>query len=223
MDSMQSIHDLLSCGKEPTFFATNEVSMFSGAIEAEIAALTERYGAPQRSLAVLEDDRFDPYVMTDRYGEVCMVIRRPNGRLITMRKEVYPPGVFRLPTGGIRHGEAIHAALLRETAEETGLDVTISRFLCAVGYRGPADPPERIGFASFAFLLDERGGVLASHDPAERLEAFGALAPHELPTLAAHLEQLSATRARAIGGRWQSWGRFRAVIHRAVATALETV
>lgn len=197
--------------------------MFSEAIEAQLAALTPRYGTPKRMLVELADQRFDPYVQTDRYGEVCMVIRRPNGGLITMRKDVYPPGVFRLPTGGIRHGEAIYDALLRETAEETGLEVQVTQLLCAVAYRGPDDPPQRIGFASFAFLLDEIGGELAAHDPDERVEAFGLALPHDLPALAAHLEQLSAVEDRAIGGRWQSWGRFRAVIHRAVADALLSI
>jgi ADP-ribose pyrophosphatase YjhB (NUDIX family) len=194
--------------------------MFPEAIKAEIDDLATRYGTPRRTLIELEDQRFDPYVLTDRYGEVCMVIRRPSGALITMRKDLYPPGVFRLPTGGIRHGEAIAAALLRETAEETGLDVQITQFLCAVAYRGPDDPPDRIGFTSFAFLLDEIGGELASHDPDERLEAFGFVPPQDLPQLAERLEQLSATHDRAIGGRWQSWGRFRAVIHREVARML---
>lgn len=194
--------------------------MFPDAIEAQIADLTQRYGAPRRVHVALADQRFDPYVMSDRYGEVCMVIRRLDGGLITMRKDVYPASVFRLPTGGIRHGEAIYDALIRETAEETGLDVAVRRFLCAVAYRGPDDPPTTIGFASFAFLLDEIGGELAANDPDERVEAFGSVRPDDLPHLAAHLEQLSATEDRAIGGRWQNWGRFRAVIHRAVAEAL---
>ncbi len=195
--------------------------MFPSAIEDQLTELTAQYGTPQRLLVQLEDQRFDPYELTDRYGEVCMVIRRPSGALITMRKDVYPPGVFRLPTGGIHHGESIIDALLRETAEETGLDVVISRFLCAVAYRGPDDPPQVIGFSSFAFLLDEIGGMLAAQDPDERVEAFGFLPPPELPNLAQSLEQLSATYARAIGGSWQSWGRFRAVIHRVVGECLQ--
>jgi 8-oxo-dGTP pyrophosphatase MutT (NUDIX family) len=194
--------------------------MFPPFIEQQIRTLADTYGSPQQAVITLADQRFDPYAMTDRYGEVCMVIRRPSGHLITMRKSVYPPGVFRLPTGGIHHDEAILTALLRETAEETGLDVQVQRFLCAVGYRGPADPPDQIGFASFAFLLDELGGTLAPQDSTEQLEAFGFLHPHELPTLAGHLEQLDPVMDRAIGGKWASWGRFRAVIHRAVATAL---
>lgn len=197
--------------------------MFPDVIEDQIGELATRYGTPRRTLVELEDQRFDPYVLTDRYGEVCMVIRRPDGSLITMRKDLYPPGVFRLPTGGIRHGEAIGGALLRETAEETGLDVRVAQFLCAVAYRGPDDPTDRIGFTSFAFLLDEIGGELASHDPDERLEAFGFAPPQELPQIAANLEQLSATHDRAIGGTWRSWGRFRAVIHREVARVLLSI
>ena len=64
-----------------------------------------------------------------------MVVRRPNGKLITAKKTFYPPGAFRLLTGGVGHGELIAAALLREVAEETGLDVVVRRFLAVIEYQ----------------------------------------------------------------------------------------
>lgn len=188
---------------------------------AEIAALADRYGAPARVAAHLSDAAFDPLTRTDRIGEVCMVIRRPNGRLLTMRKEIYPPGVFRLPTGGIAPDEPVEAALLREVTEETSLEVSIRRFLAVIAYHVP--DTATAAFYTFAFLLDERGGSLAAQDPHERVEAFREIAPEELPSLAARLEQLEPRRDRAIGGDWRAWGAFRAVTHRAVAEALNGV
>ncbi len=187
---------------------------------AEISALATRYGAPARVEAHLRDTVFDPLTRTDRIGEVCMVIRRPSGRLLTMRKEIYPPGIFRLPTGGIAPNESIHAALLREVAEETSLRVTINRFLATIAYSFASAATGEPVFYTFAFLLDEQGGTLAVQDPHERVEAFHEIAPDELPAIAARLEHLAPHHDRAIGGNWRAWGAFRAVTHRVVAEAL---
>src|SRR5690242_15701485 len=104
-------------------------------IEAQIDALAERYGKPRRVAAVLQAYPASPLSMTDRFGEVCMVIRRPSGRLITAVKTFYPAGAYRLLTGGIHHGELVETALLRETQEETGLDVAVRRFLAVIEYQ----------------------------------------------------------------------------------------
>jgi 8-oxo-dGTP pyrophosphatase MutT (NUDIX family) len=214
------------------------------AVETEIADLAVRYGQPQRVAVELTGAPFSPLTLEDRHGEVCMVVRRPNGKLITAKKTFYPAGAFRLLTGGVDHGEPIADALLREVAEETGLDVVVRRFLAVIEYqvRGMRDkrsaggsygweigeripiphPPSPIpsNFATFAFLLDEIGGTLLAHDPGERIETFRELAVVELPALAKTLELLPDTRDDEIDGSWRDWGRFRAVAHRAVYSAL---
>jgi len=183
------------------------------AIEADIHALAMRYGTPHRIVAPLDGASFDPVARSDRYGEVCMVVRRGNGRLITAIKTFYPAGCFRLLTGGVAHGETIEAALQREVEEETGLQTVIRRFLAVIVY-----PPQR--FATFAFLLDERGGELGSRDPHERIAAFREIDVAELPLLAATLEAAPDRFDDEIGGNWREWGRFRAIVHRVVYQAL---
>src|SRR3954451_5508665 len=115
--------------------------MLAPTVEAEIASLSARYGQPRRVTAELNSWQFSPLTMDDRYGEVCMVVRRPNSKLITAKKTFYPAGAFRLLTGGVDHGELIAAALLREGAEKTGLDVVVRRFLAVIEYdlRGMGD------------------------------------------------------------------------------------
>ncbi|HEY1012398.1 MAG TPA: NUDIX hydrolase, partial [Herpetosiphonaceae bacterium] len=187
-------------------------------VQAELSQLAERFGQPLIEAAHLGDSgSFAPLGKPDRFGEVCMVVRRADGSLITARKEYYPPHIFRLLTGGIGHGEPVHDALLRETAEETGLDVTVERFLAALSYR-LADEPEP-SFYTFAFLLQERGGTLGAVDPDERVAAFRMVPPAGLAALAEALEQLTGSDDHEIGGSWRDWGRFRALGHRLVAAA----
>lgn len=196
--------------------------MLNGEIEAQVRELAAQYGEPQRVHAELRSQLFSPISESDRYGEVCMVIRRPNGRLISAIKTFYPAGAHRLLTGGINHGEAIETALLREVWEETGLEVAVARFLAVIEYwladhERANDEPR---FATFAFLLDERGGVLAPHDPNERLAEYRELTVEELPVVARTLANIGAGYDDEIGGRWSEWGQFRAVVHEAVYEAL---
>lgn len=216
--------------------------MLAPAIETEIADLAARYGQPRRVAVDLTGAAFSPLILEDRHGEVCMVVRRPNGKLITAIKTFYPAGAFRLLTGGVGHGEPIAEALLREVAEETGLDVVVQRFLAVIEYQlrgrsgladgsqgraelasapNPQPPaPSSHSFATFAFLLDETGGTLQVRDAGERIGAFRELAVADLPALAETLEKVPDTRDAEIEGSWRDWGRFRAVAHRVIYAAL---
>ena len=192
-------------------------------VQAELVELAERFGQPRMHLAPLDPaGLFDPLNNTDRYGEACMVVRRPNGRLLTAKKTFYPEGCSRLLTGGIHHGERVLDGLLRETQEETGLEVVVRRFLAAVAYHLPGQQEKPL-FYTFAFLLDEVGGVLGCLDENEQVEYFREIAQDELPEHAEFLAHLAHSYSPELGnGRddWADWGRFRAVIHQQVWEAL---
>jgi ADP-ribose pyrophosphatase YjhB (NUDIX family) len=188
-------------------------------LEREVADLAARFGEPRR-LAVLIRPFFDPVQNPDRIGEVCMVVRRPNDKVLLSIKTFYPRGAYRLPTGGIHHGERILDALRRETAEETGLKTEVRRFLAAIAYRSvsaPAGPPI---FHTFAFLLDETGGVLSTRDVKERIEGWIEVDPSALGDVADRLERVTSEHSQDIGGKWSDWGHFRAVVHRAAGEEL---
>lgn len=187
-------------------------------VRREVDALARRYGAPRMATATIPDAFEDPIRNPDRYAEVCMVIRRPNGKLLLSIKTFYPRGAYRLPTGGIHHGEAVLDALVREGHEETGLDLEVRRFLAHIAYRG-ASGEERL-FHTFAFLLDERGGTLGALDASERIEDWREVEVAELPEVAAFLDDLHTSGTLDIGGDWRAWGKFRAVVHRVVHETL---
>ncbi len=188
----------------------------SAAAREELADLAGRLGEPLEREVVLDDVAFDPLTKRDRTGEVCMVVRRTNGRLLASIKTFYPRGAYRLPTGGIRADESIEAALLRETREETGLEVALRRYLAHLEYRAArgAEPV----FHTFAFLLDETGGTLGVLDPDERIEGYSEVRAEDLPAMAERLRSISDERGEV--GSWRSWGIFRAAVHVAVHEAL---
>jgi len=186
------------------------------AMRTEMAILGDRFGAPIQRAAPLDQIAFDPVGNPARFGEVCMVVRRPSGTLLLSTKTFYPPGAHRLPTGGIDAGEAILDAVLRETDEETGLTVELQRFLAAITYLdGPGGPPI---FHTFAFLLAERGGTLGPLDLHEQISEYIEIRSPELPAVADRLATLRDDAAP--GATWSAWGRFRSVVHRVVAEAL---
>jgi 8-oxo-dGTP pyrophosphatase MutT (NUDIX family) len=52
--------------------------------------------------------------------------------LALIAKHSYPPGLFRIPGGGLEPGEALVAGAVREALEETGLPYTPQRYLLRV-------------------------------------------------------------------------------------------
>jgi NAD+ diphosphatase len=182
-------------------------------IDKEISELAARFGEPRR-IDVAIRPFFDPVQNPDRFAEVCMVVRRPNGKVLLSIKTFYPRGAHRLPTGGIHHGERILDALVRETAEETGLETEVRRFLGAIAYRAVSAPQGPPIFHTFAFLLDEVGGILETRDTEERIEEWIEVDPTELGDVADRLERVTSAYSEDIGGRWSDWGRFRAIVHR---------
>jgi 8-oxo-dGTP pyrophosphatase MutT (NUDIX family) len=184
-------------------------------LETEIAELAARYGEPRR-VEVLIRPFFDPVQRPDRFAEVCMVIRRRNGKLPLSIKTFYPRGAYRLPTGGIHHGERIQDALRRETEEETGLETETKRFLAWITYRpvsAPLGPPL---FHTFAFLLDEVGGRFHTADVEEQIEDWIEVEPRAIGDVADRLDRIASAPSKDIGGDWADWGRFRAIVHRVV-------
>jgi len=184
-------------------------------LEEEIALIAARFGEPRRVDALIRPF-FDPIQRPDRFAEVCMVIRRRNGKVPLSIKTFYPRGAYRLPTGGIHHGERILDALSRETEEETGLETVTERFLAWITYRPVSAPDAPPLFHTFAFLLDEVGGRFHTRDLEEQIEEWLEVEPAALGDVADRLDRVASAPSKEIGGDWADWGHFRAVVHRVV-------
>lgn len=51
------------------------------------------------------------------------------GRFAVIAKPIYPQGLFRAPSGGLHAGETLEEGALREAHEETGLSVTLDKYI----------------------------------------------------------------------------------------------
>lgn len=181
----------------------------------EVEHLAARYGAPRRLQIELEvDPEFERAFRASlrrRRAEVALLIRRTGGEILVTTKTFYPSGIFRLPTGGVKPGEAVEEALWREMQEETGLQATHTSFGALLEYRIIAGE-SKLHFATYMFLMDVADGDPLCSDPDEQICEYQEIAPLQLRTLARDLSNL--------GPGWRSWGIWRAIPHRAAAELL---
>jgi ADP-ribose pyrophosphatase YjhB (NUDIX family) len=64
-----------------------------------------------------------------RRHDVTLFIFDPEGRLALIQKPSYPPDVWRPPGGGVRAGEDFVCGVGREGLEETGVEISLRRYL----------------------------------------------------------------------------------------------
>jgi ADP-ribose pyrophosphatase YjhB (NUDIX family) len=109
------------------------------------------------------------------------------GRLLLVRRANPPAqGLWSIPGGRVEPGEDDEAAVVREVAEETGLDVVPERLVGSVERDGPAGDV----YVIEDFLCRVAGGRLAAGDDASDAGWFTAAALDHLPTSPGLLEAL---------------------------------
>lgn len=92
---------------------------------------------------------------------VCVVVTEEEKVLLTKRSDFH---IWCLPSGGVDDGETVMQAAIRETKEETGLDVKITRLVGI--YSRPADIPST---HAVVFTAIPVGGEICCQ-PGETLE-----------------------------------------------------
>jgi len=182
----------------------------------EITALERTHGPfPQQhhSLAVGPEhlEYWVGNILRERRGEVVLVVQRASQEVLLHTKTVYPPGIYRLLSGGVSWGEAVFDALRREAYEETGFTTWDEQLLGLVSYDFQGDS-RSVPFVSYVYLLTGVEGQPTVQDEGERISDFQWVTVVELLTVAASLRSLPEDSP----GR-QDWGRFRALVHEFVA------
>jgi 8-oxo-dGTP diphosphatase len=187
--------------------------------ETEVSQLIAAYGPGQRWHTSVEmvPANFDYWwrkvvIKASRRGEVVLAIQRPDGQLLLHTKSIYPPGLYRLPSGGLKPGETVLEGLLREVREETGLSVEVDRFLGMVEYEFRCRE-RRLPFVSYVFLVQAGDATPYPEDTSERITDLRYVPLLEIERVAAGLRRLP--------GSWADWGEFRAPPHDMVVDALK--
>lgn len=160
--------------------------------------IQSKYGVPRDIVLELPSIEFPP-VSEREHGEVCMAIRRKSGGFLLQTKESYPNSVMRLPSGGIKAGEDIEHALMREIWEETNLEVSVDRYIATLGYTAGS---AKSRFKTHLFLVHEVGGEFGNNDPSEKISDWCEAEPSELTGYARKLCEIDPS--------WSNWGLFRA-------------
>jgi 8-oxo-dGTP diphosphatase len=99
---------------------------------------------------------------------VGAVVTRDGQFLLVRRAHGPAAGEWSVPGGRVRLGEELHEAVVRETREETGLDVVVERFLGWVErIDGGADPHHFVILDFACAPLDPEQAVVAGDDAAD--------------------------------------------------------
>jgi len=182
----------------------------------EIAALEHAFGPfPRQHYGLRVGSAHLEYwaakILHDRRGEVVLAVQRATKEVLIHTKVFYPPGVYRLPSGGVSWGEAVSDALDREVYEETGFTTCDKQLLGLVTYDFQ-DDEWSVPFVSYVFLLTGIEGQPSTHDEGERISDFRWVPVSELSAVAVTLRSLPEDLPDR-----RDWGRFRALVHEFVA------
>lgn len=101
---------------------------------------------------------------------VDTVITQRDSVVLIKRKNPPYMGSWALPGGFVEYGETVESAALRETKEETGLDVELDRIVSI--YSDPERDP-RGHIISICFLGHKTGGKLMADTDAAEVKCFG--------------------------------------------------
>jgi ADP-ribose pyrophosphatase YjhB (NUDIX family) len=107
--------------------------------------------------------------LSDRPEVAIGAVVLRDGQLLLVRRGHGPAaGEWSLPGGRVRLGEEVHEATVRETQEETGIDVVVERFLGWVERMGSDPQPYHFVILDFACVpVDPLQSPVAGDDAAE--------------------------------------------------------
>jgi ADP-ribose pyrophosphatase YjhB (NUDIX family) len=175
------------------------------------AELRARYGEPRLLSWSGEISPEEWAVATynpERFHDVTLFILDPAERLALIRKPHFALDVWRPPGGGVKPGEDVTEAAVREALEETGLRVTLERYLVETDVVF-TNAGRELPWTTHVVLARTDDTELAPDDPVEIAEArWGTLAE-----LAGPLRETLLRTGRAF------W-RYRVALHDAALSSI---
>lgn len=149
-------------------------------ITAEIIReVEEKYGTPEELQFAYEmtQPEFEFVRASQKHGRAhdvtLFILDRHHDndpRVVVIRKPMYPPGAYRAPSGGVSPGEPFEQGALREAHEETGLIVSLEKYIIRARVRF-SNGDRLIDWTSHVFTTSYPGGKLDPIDTHEIAEA----------------------------------------------------
>jgi 8-oxo-dGTP pyrophosphatase MutT (NUDIX family) len=182
--------------------------------EEILAGLRARYGEPallEWSGEISERERALATYNPVRTHDVTLFILDPERRIALIRKPPFAPGVWRTPGGGIKPGEDFTAGAEREALEETGLRVTLDRYLVDA-HAALLNPAGDVAWRTHVFSARTTDEELAPQDADEIAEArWGTL------------DELAGPIAVRLLETGHALWRYRVALHEAAIAQLRAV
>ena len=176
-----------------------------------LAPLRERYGNPValdwRAEITEREHALATYNPARRH-DVTLFILDPTGQLALIRKPHFAEGIWRPPGGGIKPGEDFAAGAAREALEETGLRVTLDRYLVA-STAAFLYEPDNVAWRTHVFSARTLDADLAPQDADEIADArWGTL------------EELAGPLRERLLATGHAFWRYRVALHDAALEQL---
>ena len=139
-----------------------------------ILDLEKKFGKPEELSFVYEMTELEFGVVrgSQKHGrahDVTLFIIK-DGQIVVIKKPMYPPGAYRAPSGGIEPGEGFEEGALREAYEETGLVVSLDKYILRAKVRF-SHGSDVINWTSHVFTASSIGSKLQPIDTHEIVEA----------------------------------------------------
>lgn len=142
-------------------------------LDATLAEQERRLGKPE-TLWIAQRVTGDELAMvrrstaTRRTHDVTFFIL-DGSAVVVIKKPFFPPGAYRVPSGGVQPGEGFEAGVQREALEETGLSIELDRYLLRVEANFVCGRTQERWF-THVVSAHAVGGVLGAKDTEEIAE-----------------------------------------------------
>jgi ADP-ribose pyrophosphatase YjhB (NUDIX family) len=137
---------------------------------AQLQEFESRYGCPRelRASYKMNPHEYDGLLKSQKHGrshDITFFIRKEM-KWVVIAKHWYPPGLYRIPSGGIRPDESIEGGTLREAREETGGIISLKDYFLRIMVRF-SNGNRSVDWISHLVLSDWEGGELDPIDTGE--------------------------------------------------------